>query len=304
VTYASESVAGKSEELNESANEIQVGSTQISSTMQELSATSENQAHNISSIAENLIQFSTVIEETNEKGELIYKSSKEVLDLTNDGTQKMINSNEQMTKINSIMQDAVNKMASLEIHTQEISQLILMIESIANQTNLLALNAAIEAARAGEHGKGFAVVADEVRKLAEQVSLSVTDITNIVATIQHETNIVESSLKTGYDEVQHGATQIQSTNETFNSISTSVTSMVDHIQMILEHLSDNVTTAKTINETVEEIASTSEEASAAVEQTAATTQQFNSSVDEISNNTDDLAQLANELKQLVQHFKI
>jgi len=105
----------------------------------------------------------------------------------------------QMKQIDSIIADAVQKVQNLEENSNEISNLTLVIKDIADQTNLLSLNAAIEAARAEEHGKGFAVVADEVKKLSEQVSSSVGEITTIVSTIQSETKTVVTTLNSGYD---------------------------------------------------------------------------------------------------------
>src|SRR5690625_4595817 len=116
----------------------------------------------------------------------------------------MSQSVEQMKRIDLIVSNAVEQVRGLDQKSDEISKLIQVVKDIADQTNLLALNAAIEAARAGEHGKGFAVVADEVRKLAEGVTRSVLEITSIVNSIQKETDDVVSSLNNGYKEVKGG----------------------------------------------------------------------------------------------------
>ena len=195
-------------------------------------------------------------------------------------------------------------MANLDQQSKQISELVEVIKRIADQTNLLALNAAIEAARAGEQGKGFAVVADEVRKLAEEVSLSVNDITSIVSTIQAESQDVADSLNTSYQEVAQGTAQINQTGETFTQISTAVSSVVDHIQTLYDHLNQITASSQQMNGAIEEIASVSEEAAAGVEETAASAQQMSSSMEEVASSSDSLSASADELNQLVNNFKL
>src|SRR5690625_2733933 len=193
VLDASSTIASQSEELTQAANEVSEGTEQVASTMEELAAGSETQANRSGEIASMMNTFITRLEEANTNGENVNKASNEVLRMTEEGSQLMEDSTKQMNAIDQIVQDAVDKVEGLDEHSQQISELVAVIQDIAEQTNLLALNAAIEAARAGEHGQGFAVVADEVRKLAEQVSFSVTDITDIVTRIQNESSVVSSS---------------------------------------------------------------------------------------------------------------
>ncbi|GKU84487.1 methyl-accepting chemotaxis protein [Niallia sp. NCCP-28] len=117
----------------------------------------------------------------------------------------------QMNAIDQMVSQSVKKVKGFEKHTKKISKIVEVISGVAKQTNLLALNAA----RAGEHGKGFAVVAEEVRKLADQVSLSVKNIIIIVEDIHEESSGVVLSLKKVYKEVREGSKQIEMIGITF-----------------------------------------------------------------------------------------
>ncbi|MEK5482971.1 MULTISPECIES: methyl-accepting chemotaxis protein [unclassified Viridibacillus] len=300
----SNQVASNSEELAQSALEVKTGSTQIALTMQEIAEGTESQASNASDLATVMESFTQKVKEANYEGEKMNNHTSNVQSLTHEGSKLMIDSTEQMRKIDGIVQESVQKVENLAVQSLEISKLVSVITSIADQTNLLALNAAIEAARAGEQGKGFAVVADEVRKLAEQVTLSVTDIAGIVQKIQQETKNVTTSLQSGYEEVIQGTEQIASTGETFNNISNAISDMIDNINVISNNLSGISQTTLQINHSIDDIAAVSQESAAGVEETTATVQQTTSSMEEISNSSDHLAELAEELNLQVQKFKL
>ncbi|MDW0108744.1 methyl-accepting chemotaxis protein [Sporosarcina aquimarina] len=304
ISDVSSSVSAHSEELTQSSNEVNDASRQIAVTMQELTSGIESEANTATDLAMAMEQFVERVEAANERGEAIQSSTKNVIEQTENGTELMEISAAQMQRIDGIVLEAVSKIKGLDIQTQEISKLVVVIKAIADQTNLLALNAAIEAARAGEHGKGFAVVAEEVRKLAEQVAVSVTDITGIVGTIQTESGNVASSLEIGYEEVEKGTAQLLTTRKTFAEISSAVNEMARDIGVVSVNLSEIAAGSEEMSESVEEIAAISEESSAGVQQTAAASQQTSSSMEEVAGSSAQLAQLAEDLNGLVREFKL
>lgn len=304
ISEVSETVSTQSEELTQSSSEVSQGSEQIAMTMQDLSSGAEAQADNASSLSHAMGGFTSRIGEVNKNSDNILQFSHEVLDMTNEGYQSMERSTKQMNTINEIVKVAVEDVLGLDEQSKKVSELVSVIQNIADQTNLLALNAAIEAARAGEHGRGFAVVADEVRSLSESVSESVADITEIVTTIQQETKHVAGALRNGYSEVEQGTKQILETGGTFNKISSAVEKMVDNIQIITDSMRGIAGESDQMNGSIQEIAAVSEESAAGIEQISASVQQTNSSMEEVSASSADLSQLAEELNQLVEQFKI
>lgn len=304
ISAVSETVSNQSEELTISANEVKSGSEQVAVTMQDLASGSESQANNATDLSSAMNTFTSKVQEANENGESIQQSSGYVLGLTTEGSKLMEESVQQMATIDQIVQEAVRKVKGLDAQSKEITKLVSVIRDISEQTNLLALNAAIEAARAGEHGKGFAVVADEVRKLAEGVGASVNDITGIVESIQSESTGVAESLQGGYQEVERGTSQIKSTRETFTKINEAVEKVAEDIQSVTSNLSTMSSSSQEMSASVEEIASVAEEAAAGVEQTSASAQQTSSSMEEVSASSNELSKLAEELNGYVKKFRL
>src|SRR5699024_6309961 len=214
----------------------------------------ESQANSASYLSVEMNSFVHSVQHFQEEGLSIADSSKNVLTLTTDGSNLMKQSVSQMNKIDHIVSEAVGKMRGLDEQSEEITTLIEVVKDIADQTNLLALNATIEAARAGEHGRGFAVVADEVKKLAEQVTDSVTEITHIVSNIQQETDNVVTSLNDGYEEVKEGIIQIEKTGDNFQTIDQSVSGMVTSISNIVDKLKEISKNSNQMNNLIEDIA--------------------------------------------------
>lgn len=304
ISKVSDTVASHSEELTQSALEVSSGSEQISATMQELSSGSEQLAAKSSEIASITNTFAIKVEEADQYGKEIETSSKEVLLMTNSGTQLMEESSQQMENINAVVNDAVVKMEALHEKSLEISQLVVVINNVAEQTNLLSLNASIEAARAGEAGRGFAVVADEVKKLAGQTALSVKDITFIVEEIQRQFGDLVISLSKGSEEVVKGTSQIEETNNTFKEINLAVASMVEGIQGISSNLTEVVSDSLNMNQSIQDMAAISQESSAGIEETAAATEQTGHTMEEVKDSAEQLARLGEELNDLVSNFKL
>ncbi len=289
--------------LNQSAQDVKTGTEQIAITMEELATGTESQATYAGDLAETMKAFSDRITSISKSSETINQSSGVVLEETQAGNTFMQKSINQMTTIDSIVKEAVMKVKGLDKQSKEISKLVNVIKDIADQTNLLALNAAIEAARAGEHGKGFAVVADEVRKLAEQVNHSIGDITSIVQTIQTESKTVSEALSHGNDEVEQGKVDITKTGERFKSIEKAIDEMTSHVKTVMSGLQVLANESEQVNGSVQEIASISEESAAGVEETSASAEEASSSMEGVAEGATALRESAEALNEMISQFK-
>lgn len=304
IHHASDTMSKQSSDLLSSSKELKEGSNQIAATMQELSAGAESQANSASELSEAMGMYMDKIYQIHRNGKEMFDKSREVLELTDNGSKLMNQSKKLFDYMFTGMQSNMKKIKKLDERSKQISKLVEVIQSIADQTNLLALNAAIEAARAGEHGKGFAVVADEVRKLAEQVSSSVVDIQKIVEEVHSETNKVTKSFELGFQQVESGMDSMNETSAAFQQIKETIKEISERINNAQNDLTDMLSTSESINDSISNIASISEEAAAGIEQTSASAATANGSAATIASHAESMSNLAEDLQSLVKRFQV
>jgi methyl-accepting chemotaxis protein len=332
IAVTMQQVARSNSQQSESIARTAASVNQISSAIEQVSNGAQEQTRAINKVSNVAARISTAIEQVSNNAQTVTRDSAEAARHSRSGAQTVKETINGMETIRRKVSLSASKVEEMGTRSGEIGVIVETIEDIASQTNLLALNAAIEAARAGEQGKGFAVVADEVRKLAERSSLATKEIATLIKGIQRTVSEAISAMKESAGEVEAGVARANSAGEALDSIlvvaesvykqaenagdaaakvSAAAIELVEAVNEVSAVIEENTAATKEmtsnslgLSQSVENTASTSEENSAAVEEVSASTEEMLAQVEEVSASAASLMEMAQALQKVVSQFSL
>ncbi len=299
-----EQVAASAEQLTASAEQTGKATEQIATTIQEVAAGTDRQVNSVEESSTTVRQMAQGARQIAAFAQIATREadqSRAISVAENEAIQTTIR---QIGEVNQTMIGLAHTVEGLGSRSQEIGSIVEVISGIAAQTNLLALNAAIEAARAGEHGRGFAVVADEVRKLAEQSAQSAQQIAELIAIIQTETNQAVRAAEAGTKEVTSGMQMVQTAGAAFAQIQQSIQTVAQHIQEVSAAAEQMNAGTDHVVEEVAQISRIAENIAFGTQNVSASTEEQLASMEEVAASAGALARMTEELQEQISRFRV
>ncbi|MGG4037956.1 methyl-accepting chemotaxis protein [Heyndrickxia ginsengihumi] len=293
-----------SNKLRLSSMESRRASEQIATAIGTVAAGSERQQEATVTAVEEISQISASMESVANSIKNMQSSMTIVLNKTIHGSKFVRQSVQQMELVQQSVTSASDIIFSLQKQSQHIESIIIMIQQIAQQTNLLSLNTAIEAARAGEHGKGFTVVAQEVQSLADQSKTAAMQIQDIIRKIQEETKKAVISMKESSDVLSTGITKVNETDEAFEGIAHAVEAVskeTEDVSNIVDQV--NIQTREKMA-SIEEVAEIAKQFSTSTEHVAAAAEEQSAFMDEVTGESENLHQLSLNVEKVLVKFHL
>ena len=250
------------------AEQVATAADRLLNASEDVADRARQQSDAASSMAASVEEMAVSIDQVRENASEAHGISQEAGTISEEGAAVIHSAATEMRKISEAVQSSSAIVEDLGRQSDQITSIVNTIKEIADQTNLLALNAAIEAARAGEQGRGFAVVADEVRKLAERTSLSTTEIGGMVGKIQNGTRSAVSSMQAGVEQVSNGVELANQAGDSINRIRDGALRVTAVVNGISDSISEQSAAGNEIARKLETIAQMSEESAVAVRHTA------------------------------------
>ena len=262
------------QEIRSSAGYVADSAAQLSSMSEQVAVSAQRQAESTSSAAATLEELTVSINHVADNAHDASDQANQAGSLARRGNDDVGDAAQRILAVNHSVEATAGEMATLTREVQEIGNIVTVIRDVADQTNLLALNAAIEAARAGEAGRGFAVVADEVRKLAERTTVSAQEITRMVSAIQQNAGQVVGSMAQSRQSVDGVSASAGRTTEIMQQVQLSADAVLQAISNINGALTEQRGASQELAKGMETVAQMAEENSATVEELATTSGQL------------------------------
>jgi|WetSurMetagenome_2_1015567.scaffolds.fasta_scaffold00239_17 methyl-accepting chemotaxis protein len=277
-------------DMRQASVEVAAGSEELSSSSVQITRTMDSQSGRATQIAASSEEMSQTIIDIAKNASNIASAATDTVEIARKGAEVVDKSVVESKAISATVNSSAVVMQTLGAKSQQIGEIISVIEDIADQTNLLALNAAIEAARAGEQGRGFAVVADEVRKLAERTAKATAEIGSTISSIQVEVDHAVKAMHETTQQVENGLNYSTEAGKQLEAIVNSVSSLQDTVLQIAS--------------ATEEMAKTSESISGDIQEIAGDSKEMSSDSDKIAQSSSELARLAGNLRGVVEKFRL
>ncbi|HCC07719.1 MAG TPA: hypothetical protein DEP72_06140 [Clostridiales bacterium] len=300
----SQQLAASSQELTAIAQQNVTTSGELANAIEEVAKTASSQAGDTQEGVENIIDLGKTIEKEQIFMRELNESYKMMVETTSKGLGVIDLLGKRNKKSETSIKDVYDDIIKTNDSTEKIGKASQIITQIAEQTNLLALNAAIEAARAGEQGKGFAVVADEIRKLAEQSSESTKQIENTISDLKDNSIKTVETIKTVLGVIQNQSDSVKITEKTFNEIYEEIGKSNETVSKLSELEEQMIQKKNNVSDIMQNLSAIAEENAATTQEAAASVNEQTVSMKEISSASEELSKMAQDLQQSIDIFKI